>query len=160
MNNVVKKKHQTKSEILAEKISELSYGDFISHEQIAAIIGEAYGSNKYSSIIAKTKKILLKEYNKAIENIVVSGYRLVDPDDFVQQSLKHYKRGFTEMGKGHTILEYAPTKDMSKEGLNTYRRVHDRAITLAAAMKGTAVELKALGQKKQHPMALENIKNK
>lgn len=160
MNNVVKKKHQTKSEILAEKISELSYGDFISHEQIATLIGEAYGTNKYASTIAKAKKILLKEYNKAIENIVGSGYRLVDPDDFVQQSLKHYKRGFTEMGKGYTILEYAPTKDMTAEGRSTFRRVHDRAITLAAAMKGASVELKTLGQKKQHPMSLENIKNK
>lgn len=55
-------------------------------------------------------------------------------------------------------MEHAPIKDMSKEDLNTYRRVHDRAITLAAAMKGTAVELRTLGEKK-HPMALKNIKN-
>lgn len=158
MNEIIKNKK--KSEILAEKINELSYGDFISHEQIAAIIGEAYGSNKYSSTIAKVKKILLKKYNKAVECVIGDGYRLTNPDDFIQQSLKHYKRGFTEMGKGYTILEYAPTKDMSKEGRESYRRVHDRAITLAAAMKGASVELKTLGQKKQHPMALENIKNK
>lgn len=61
------------------------------------------------------------------------------------------------MQKGYDTLEYAPTKDMSKEGLSTYRRVHDRAITLAAAMKGASVELRTLGQKK-HPMALENMK--
>lgn len=122
------------------------------------MIEESYGSNKYTSTIAKAKKLLLKKYNKTIENIIGDGYRLVSPDDFVQQSLKHYKRGFVEMQKGYDTLEHAPTKDMSQEGLSTYRRMHDRAITLQAAMKGASVELKTLGEKK-HPMALENIKN-
>ena len=151
-------KNAKKSEILAEKINELNYGDVLTHEQIASLIEEDYPSNKYTSTIAKTKKLLLKKYNKTIENIVGDGYRVVDPDNFVNQSLKHYKRGFNEMQKGYDTLEYAPTKDMTKEGRDTYRRVHDRAITLAAAMKGASVELKTLGQKK-HPMALENIKN-
>ncbi|MDE6435802.1 MAG: hypothetical protein K2L07_16450, partial [Lachnospiraceae bacterium] len=133
------------------------YGECNSHEQIAALIEEPYRTNKYSSTISKAKKILLKKYNKTLENITGDGYRLTSPDDFVQQSLKHYKRGFGEMQKGYEILEHAPTKDMTKEGREAYRRVHDRAITLAAAMKGTAVELRTLGEKK-HPMALENIK--
>lgn len=155
MNEVIE--NRKKSEVLAEKLNELSYGDFISHEQIATIIEEPYGSNKYASTISKAKKVLLKKYNKTLECIIGDGYRLVNPDDFVQQSLKHYKRGFNEMGKGYEVLEYAPTKDMTKEGRDTYRRVHDRAITLAAAMKGASVELRTLGQKK-HPMALENMK--
>ena len=61
------------------------------------------------------------------------------------------------MQKGYEVLEHAPTKDMTKEGREAYRRVHDRAITLAAAMKGASVELRTLGEKK-HPMALRNIK--
>lgn len=156
MNEIIE--NRKKSEILAERLNELNYGDFISHEQIASIIEEDYPSNKYSTTIAKTKKILLKKYNKTIENIPGDGYRLTNPDDFVQQSLKHYRRGFNEMGKGYEVLEYAPTKDMTKEGLCTYRRVHDRAVTLQAAMKGASVELKTLGQKK-HPFALENMQN-
>ncbi|MCI9143565.1 MAG: hypothetical protein HFH87_13295 [Lachnospiraceae bacterium] len=155
MNEVIENKK--KSEILSEKLNEMNYGDFISHEQIAALIEEPYGTNKYTSAIAKTKKILLKKYNKTLENVVGDGYRLVNPDDFVQQSLKHYKRGFGEMQKGYEVLEHAPTKDMTKEGREAYRRVHDRAITLAAAMKGASVELRTLGEKK-HPMALRNIK--
>lgn len=155
MNEIIE--NRKKSEVLAEKINKLNYGDILTHEQIASLIEENYPSNKYTSTIAKTKKLLLKKYNKTIENIPGDGYRLVNPDDFVNQSLKHYKRGFNEMQKGYDTLEYAPTKDMSKEGLSTYRRVHDRAITLAATMKGASVELRTLGQKK-HPMALENMK--
>lgn len=159
MNELIKnEKNKTKSEILAEKINELNYGDFISHQQIASVIEEPYGSNKYTSTISKAKKILLKKYNKVIQNIVGDGYRITSPDDFVQQSLKHYKRGFNEMQKGYDTLEYAPTKDMTPEGRDTYRRVYDRAITLQAAMKGASVELKTLS-KKNHPFALENMQN-
>lgn len=156
MNELIEKRK--KSEILAERLNKLKYGDFISHDGISSMIEEAYPSNKYTSTIAKARKILLKKYNKTLECIIGDGYRLVKPDDFVQQSLKHYKRGFNEMGKGYEVLGYAPTKDMTKEGRDTYRRVHDRAITLAAAMKGASVELRTLGEKK-HPLALEYMKN-
>lgn len=156
MNEIIENK--TKSEILAEKLNDLNYGDFISHNEIASVIEEPYRTNKYASVIAKTKKILLKKYNKTIENVIGDGYRLVNPDDFVQQSLKQYKRGFSQMQKGYNTLEHAPTKDMTPEGLDTYRRVHDRAITLQAAMKGVSTELKTLGQKK-HPFLPENMRN-
>ena len=137
MNEIIENKK--KSEILAEKLDEMNYGDFISHEQIASVIEEDYGSNKYSSTIAKARKILLKKYNKSLECVIGDGYRLTNPDDFVQQSLKHYKR------------EHAPVKDMTPEGLNAYRRVHDRAVILQASMQGVRVELKSLA-KRDHPL--------
>ena len=60
------------------------------------------------------------------------------------------------MQKGYDTLTYAPTKDMSKEEIDVYRRVHDRAVILQASMKGVSVELKTLGEKR-HPMAIENM---
>jgi len=157
MNEIIE--NRKKSEVLAEKLKGMNYGDFISHEQIATIIEEPYGSNKYASTISKAKKVLLKKYNKAIENIPGDGYRVVAPDDFVHQSLKHYKRGFNEKGKGYEVLEYAPVENMSVEGRDTYMRVHDRAIILRASMAGVKAELKTLSGKKKHPFALENIQN-
>lgn len=156
MNEIIN--NQTKSEILAEKINKMNYGDIISHQSVSFLIEETYPSGRYNSVVAKAKKILLKKYNKAVENIRGDGYRIIKPDDFVDQSLKHYKRGFNAMKKGFNTLEYAPAKDMTPEGRDVYRRVHDRAVTLAAAMKGASVELRTLGQKK-HPMLPENIKN-
>lgn len=148
MNEIIENKK--KSEILAEKLDELSYGDFISHEQIASVIEESYGSNKYTSTIAKARKILLRKYNKSIENIPGDGYRITNPDDFVKQSLKHYKRGFSQMQKGYDVLEHAPVENMTPEGLNAYRRVHDRAVILQASMQGARTELKLLA-KRDHP---------
>lgn len=153
MNEVLNNKK--KSEILAKKIQTLHYGDIITHRQIADSINENYPSNKYTTIISKTRKIL-KKHGIFLESIVGDGYRIVEPDNVVNQSLKHYKRGFHEMQKGYETLEYAPTKDMTPEGRDTYRRVHDRAITLTAAMKGASVELKTLGERK-HPMAIEHV---
>lgn len=153
MNEILKNK--VKSEILAEKIKELHYGDIITHSQIALVIEEEYSSNRYRATIAKAKKLLLKD-GICLESIIGDGYRIIEPDDFVTHSLKHYKRGFTEMKKGYDTLAYAPTRNMTPEGLDAYRRVHDRAITLTAAMKGVSVELKALG-KKRHPMQIENV---
>lgn len=157
MNEIIENKK--KSEILAEKLDEMNYGDVITHQQISAVIRTDYPSNKYTSTIAKAKKILLKKYNKAIENIPSDGYRVVAPDDFVRQSLKHYKRGFNEMQKGFDHLEHAPVENMSIEGRDTYMRVHDRAIILQASMQGVKAELKTLSGKRKHPFALENIQN-
>ena len=131
MNEVLQNKK--KSEILAEEIEKLNYGTVILHTQISDMIHEEYPSNKYTSTISKARKILLKK-GIVLESIIGDGYRIVEPDNVVNQSLKHYKRGFNEMQKGYDTLEYAPTKDMTPEGRETYRRIHDRSITLAATL--------------------------
>ena len=48
--------------------------------------------------------------------------------------------------------------DMTLDEIMEYRRVHDREIILAAAMKGAHVELKTLGEKKKHPFDPEYIR--
>lgn len=154
MNDIIDNKR--KSEVLADAISALDYGDVIYHKAIAEAIQEEYGCNKYTSTVQQAKKILLKEYGKALESVRGDGYRVIKPDDFVTHSLRHYKRGFNEFQKGSDILTYAPVKDMSDEGRETYRHVNDRAVLLYASLKGGIVELKTLGEKR-HPLLPENI---
>lgn len=154
MNEIINNKK--KSEIVAEEISNLNYGDVIKHSKIAAIIQEVYPSQRYFSELQKAKKILLKSYGVVLESIHGDGYRIVKPDDYVAHSLKHYKKGFNEFQKGSDTLSHAPIKDMTEEGRETYRRVNDRAILLHASLKGAVVELKTLGEKK-HPFLPKNI---
>lgn len=156
MNEIIKNKK--KSEILAEEITKLTYGDMITHSTIANIIDEVYPSQRYLAAVQKTKKILLKEYGIVLESIRGDGYRVVQPDDYVNHSLKHYKRGFKEFQKGADTLTHAPVDKMTEEGRNTYRRVNDRAVLLNASLKGAVVELKTLGEKK-HPFLPKNIKS-
>lgn len=153
MNDVVNGKK--KSEVLAGAIKRLTYGDIISHKNISEIIEVVYPSNKYRTTIKQTRKILEKD-GLFLEAIPGTGYRIVQPDNVVDHAPKHYKRGFNEMKKGYDTIQNAPTKDMTPEARDTYRRVNDRAVTLAAAMSGVKVELKSLARKK-HPMAVENV---
>lgn len=155
MNELIKDKK--KCEVLAEKILQMNYSEMISHSEISAIIKEEYGNPKYNSIIQQTKKLLLKS-QKAIESIKGQGYRVVEPDSFVDLSLSQYKRGFKEFQKGSDTLRFAPAKDMSEEGRSVYHRVQDRANALQAVLNGAAVELKTL-RTKNHPMAVENLKS-
>lgn len=159
MNEMIENKRP--SEVLCEKILQLNYGELITHAEISSIIKEEYGSMKYNSVIQNTKKRLLKN-QRAIESIRGQGYRVVEPDAFVDLSLGHYKKGFKEMQKGSDTLRFAPAKDMSIEGRNTYHRVQDRANALQAVLNGACVELKELRTKdgaRNHPMAIENIKS-
>ena len=158
MNEMIKNKRP--SEVLCEKILQLNYGELITHEEISSIIKEEYGSPRYSTVIQQTKAQLLKK-QRAIESIRGQGYRVVEPDAFVDLSLNYYKKGFNEMQKGSDTLRFAPAKDMSIEGRNIYHRVQDRANALQAVLNGASVELKTLRAKddgKIHPMAVENIK--
>ena len=153
MNELIKNK--TKAEVLVNEIKKMKYGDVILHSEIANIIDAEYRSNNYTTTIAKARKLLIKQ-GICLENIPKNGYRIVEPDDFVDHSLRHYKRGFNEMQKGYDILDHAPTKDMTPEGLDTYRRINDRAISLRASLVGVRAELKTLSEKK-HPFLTENV---
>lgn len=148
-------KIEKKSEILAREISKMNYGTIIPHKDISKIIKEPYPSHKYNSELQRAKKILLKEYNRKLLNVRGDGYKIINPGDFVDESLKHYKRGFNEMQKGQDTLEHAPVNDMTNEERTTYRNVYDRAMLINASVKGAVVELRTLGTKKSHPF--ENI---
>lgn len=156
MNDIIKNKK--KSEILAEWIGKMNYGEVVTHSVISSMIEENYPSQKYNSIMQKVKKVLLNEYGKELECIRGNGYRIVNPDDYVNHALRHYKRGFNEFNKGANTLKHAPVKDMSEEGRETFRRVNDRSTILNASMKGAIVELRELG-KKSHPFLPSNIKS-
>jgi len=140
--------YKKKSEILAEEISKLPYGEIIYHSKISDILSEAYGSQSYRQNVQAAKKILLREYGVLLESIRKCGYRIVEPGNYVGQSLKHYKRGFNEIKKGSDVLSHAPVDRMTPDERDEYRRVNDRAVILQAAMTGGVVELKTLARKR------------
>lgn len=141
-------KNKKKYELLVDVISKYEYGDTITHNDIESIIGEHYRSAKYNSVVNQAKKHLLENYSKAIENMRGYGYRVIKPDDYVHKSLGHYKRGFNEIQRGKNILDYAPTDDMTKEGLETYKKVYDRSVTLISSMAGAKTEIIRLSKKR------------
>ena len=130
-------------ELLADVISKYQYGDVITHSQIEDIIGEVYGTAKYNSVISSAKKVL-QEHGKAIENIRSHGYRVINPDDYIIHSARHYKRAFNEIKRGKSVLDCAPIENMTPDGKEKYRMVYDRSVLLEASMAGAQVEIKKL----------------
>jgi hypothetical protein len=153
MNELVN--NQEKWSLLYNHIINLSYGDTIFHNEISNIIEEDIGSTKYYSIINKTKKKLL-EAGKTVKPVIGQGYIIINPDNYVDLSLGHIKRGFKQIDKGYEILQFAPVNNMSKEGLQTYRHVSDRAMSLQAMVAGGCTELKMLNKKQSKLLPINN----
>ena len=153
MNELVKNKK--KWELLFDAISQLDYGIIISHKNISKILHEAYGSQKYNSYVQRAKKELLK-VGKDIESVRGQGYRVLEPDQYIDKAVQAHKQGFDKLKKGNEIIQFAPQKDMSDEGRRVYRDVSDRARILYASMAGACTELKMLAKKKS-PFEIENV---
>jgi len=153
MNELIKKEEKWK--LLYDRILLMQYGETLLHKEIETIIQENKNINesKYFSIIAKTKRELLK-VSKTIKSVTGQGYQVVNPDDYTDLSLKHIKSGFKQVDKGYNILQFAPVNQMSKEGLQRHRHVSDRAMSLQAMMAGGCTELKLLNKKQSKLLPL------
>lgn len=150
MNELIE--NRKKSEILADHIASMGYGDAILHTEIETIINERYRTPKYRSEIMRTKKILRERYHREIKSVRGDGYRVVEPDDVVSCSISHYRRGFNQMQAGMNVLKNAPVEDMTEEGKEVYKRVSDRSVILLASLKGARAELKTLSRRNPlHP---------
>lgn len=148
--NELTSNNREKAEVLAEFIHSHGFGNVILHSEIESEIECKRDENQYNTIIGKAKKILLEQHQMGLQNVRGQGYKIVSPDDFTAFSLGFYRRGLNSITKGKNHLDNAPVEHMSAESIDAYRRVHDRAICLEAAMKGASVELKTLA-KKPHP---------
>lgn len=136
-------------QLISARIQAMDYGETITHQQLAADLGVRYGSCSYRSAVSKLQRDCL-EHGKLLENIVKVGYRVTRPDDYTSRALRQYNQGARRIKKGSEILKYAPTENMSQQGLAQYRDIADRARTLEAHMSGAIVEMKLL--RKAHPL--------
>ena len=146
-----------KVEKLVNYILQKDYNEILYHKELCRELNVEYNSSEYFHYMTKVKKVLL-EKGKALENIYKTGYRVANPDNYSDMAVNQYRLGFKRLSKGEKILKYAPTQDMSKQGLDTYRQVADKAQQLHAALAGGVVELKLLNRKKEHPL-LQNCKD-
>ena len=143
---------QEKTKALVELFANEKYGATVEHFKIAATICEEYGSRNYNQIVAKAKKELL-DSGKMITNVFGVGYRVVNPDEYTDQSARCVVLGARRIDKGMKILDNAPVKDMTQAGVQKYNTVADRIHILRAAVSGAKVEIKMLNAKRENPLA-------
>lgn len=142
---------EEKRKALVDAFLNEAYGTTFEHWKIAGIIGEQVGSPQYRQIVSSVKKELL-DSGKMIASVHRVGYRIVNPDEYTDQSAKCVVSGARRIDKGTKILEHAPVKDMTMDGVQRYNAVSDRLRILKAAMCGAKVEIKMLNAKREHPL--------
>lgn len=150
MSNLVEKK--SKSEILAEEIGKLDYGDIIPHATISNIIHEQYGTSKYNSIVQQAKKLLLDGYGYVLKSKRADGYWIIPPNRHTDVALDGYRSGLHAIERSRKVLEHTPVNKLTPEERDVHRRVYDRAVILDASMKGAVLEIRTLAQPKKNPL--------
>lgn len=136
--------------VVSEFLSK-DYGETVEHFKISALIEERNGSKEYQYIVQKAQKRLL-DCGKMIENVRGVGYKVVDPDDYTNQSAKCVISGARRINKGAKIIQNAPVQDMSPEGLQAYNTIADRMMILQATVAGAKVEINMLSGKRKNPL--------
>ena len=144
---------QQKIQKVVEAFLNKGYGETLAHYDIAYIAQTKDGTHEYWSLMQSVSKKLL-ECGKMIENVRGVGYRVVNPDEYSQQSAKCVMSGARKIGKGSRILQNAPVKDMTPLGVQAYNAISDRMAILSAAVTGAKVEINMLSSKRKNPLAL------
>lgn len=142
---------QEKVKALVETFLTEGYGKTVEHFRIASIIEEHYGTSAYWQIINSASKELL-ECGNMIKSVWKVGYQIVPPDEYTTESVRKVSCGARQIDKGMRILENAPVKDMTQDGVQRYNAVRDRASILQASIHGARVEIKMLDSKRRHPL--------
>lgn len=142
---------QEKIKALVDTFINEEYGKVLEHWRISSVIGEHYGSPQYRQIVNRAKKELL-DSGKMIANVFGVGYRVVNPDEYTEQSTKCVVSGAKKIDKGVTILSNAPVKDMTQAGAQRYFAVSDKIQIVQAALHGAKVEIKMLSSKRENPL--------
>lgn len=145
---------QERIKAAVELVMSKNYGDTISHEELLAAMQEQGMSRTYRDAIQAAAKQCING-GKMIESIHSYGYRVVNPDDYTRQATRRLMAGARKIDSGAKILQYAPVKDMSVDGLETYTRVTDRMRILQASVAGAQVEIRMLDERRRHPLAIE-----
>lgn len=142
---------QQKISSLLNHILDMEYGSLLSHDEISHIIEESKNTYRYRDIVHSTQKQSIN-FGRMIASVHGIGYRIINPDEYTEQSVKMIVSGAKRINSGANIMNHAPVKDMTEDGITRYNLVGDRLRILQASVEGAKVEIKMLERQRQHPL--------
>lgn len=145
---------QEKIQNIVSLIMTKNYGDVIKHQDIISLIGERGITQSYRDVINTASRRCI-DGGKMIESVHGVGYRIVNPDEYTEQSIRCVASGAKKIDRGAKILMHAPVRDMSQDGLERYNLVSDKMRVLNAALAGAKVEIRMLNSSRKHPLAIQ-----
>jgi len=111
------------------------YGRIKTHEELEVIVNAKSWTSKYRSAIDRANKKLI-ENGRILKSIRRVGYQVVNPDDYLNVSEGHKKKGIKQLDTAHNILKNAPFKDMSEEARLKVTFAFDRSSMLQSILHG------------------------
>jgi len=133
----------------SEYIMNFGYGYTICHEELEEILGVKKVEALYRRLMSQIMKVCLEKSHMLV-NIRGVGYKLTEPDDYGDYSIRQYKIGAKRLEKGKSILQYAPIEKMSEQGRAVTNNILEKAETLHAAIVNGVVEMNLL--RKNNPL--------
>lgn len=121
--------------------SKLEYGTTILHEELLQIMKLKEVNTYYYNQIQKANRELLPK-GKFLKNVSKIGYKVINPDEFIDVALEEIKRGNKRTQKAVQLLQYAPKELMSREYQTKYETIITKVQQLNSIISGGLVETK------------------
>ena len=104
----------------------LKVNDVIQHEDIAHIIKQKYGSNRYRTLVQAWIRRVRAEQSLILEAISGIGYRVLNDNERVGTGIRNYKRSITYGGRALDMVAGAETKNLDE----SHRHQQQHAVRL------------------------------
>jgi hypothetical protein len=91
------------------------YGSFHPHEEIVGIINVPYNTTEYYKIVHRTNDQLLIEQSKFLKSVYRKGYRVIEPNEHVEESGSQIRKTLLRFKKGVAVAANTNTERLSQE---------------------------------------------
>ena len=95
-------------------------GDEIAHDEMAATLGIAKTSNRYTGVVSAWRKLLRRDHNIEMGAVMGYGLRALNPDERISASIKGIRQGARKQIRSVRLSDSTVTDDpllVKKQGL-------------------------------------------
>lgn len=103
------------------------YGSFHSHEEIQEIIKKPKNTTDYYRIIHRTNDELLIEQSKFLKCVYRKGYRVIEPNEHVEESGSQVRKTLLRFKKGVAVAANTNTERLTQEEAQQLANYLERA---------------------------------
>lgn len=110
---------------LADAIGEMRPGMFWTHEQLAGMMGEVAGTNRYRSVIHKWKRLVKKEQRLVIEARRGDGYETLTPRENLGYAARRTRSGMLRVRESKQVAQITADDGLSDAERHAKRHLVD-----------------------------------
>jgi benzoyl-CoA reductase/2-hydroxyglutaryl-CoA dehydratase subunit BcrC/BadD/HgdB len=134
---------------LVSKATNWEYGRIYSHEEIAEIMMLIPRSPKYYAQVNIANK-KLTELGKRLKSVNGQGYKVITPDEYVDEAIAKLDRGRRQARKAYEILQHAPSTLMSDEYRSKYNELLNDIVKVHSILEGGVTQIKIFARPQVH----------